>query len=710
MEIFKKVSIFIISVLLIIVEGIGVSAEQIRSSDSFTHQDIAGGSQITVAMPDVFTVKTVIDARTLGIGRSYGTIVDIHCDEMGNCYILSEEGEIIEFDNNFNFVKYHTAIDTDGESIEFAGAQGIFATGNEIYVADTLNGRVICFEKDSNKLIKEIVVPDSALIPSGFVFSPTKLEKSSKGYIYVISEGSYYGALLYSPEGEFLGFYGANTVNGGVLSTLQYVWDSITSNDTKRAKKVKKLPYQFVDIFIDQDDFVYTCTGLTSSSNATGQLRMLSPGGTNILYKRQYNGGVSDSSSFSFGEKGNEKRNNKQIKQNFASIQVDENGFIYALDRTYGLIYVYDTDCNLITAFGGGRTTATQKGLFTSAKSLALNNGNVYVADSLNNNVTVFSLTDFGKVLLPAQKKMLDAKYTECEHLWKQVLENDANNRLALKAMAKIHYLNGDYDSARSYAKASMDYAIYAQSLKQVQTEFIKSNFTWIFFAGILFVAVLIAAIVYIKKKKIKFLKTKKFKTFLNGFIHPFDAYNSIRYEDMGSLKIAITLTFLFLVSSLMSVLFSDFRFTSFNSLTFNALFVVVRTVGLILLWSVANWGVSVLLQGIGKLKHVFITTAYSTLPIIVCNFITIPLSYLITSPSSTIISGLNLIAMIWTGVVLTIGLMVVHNFMFPRFVVSVVAGLFFMFLIVFVLFIFGILITQFGSFAFTIFMEFIYR
>ena len=106
-----------------------------------------------------------------------------------------------------------------------------------------MNSRVVCFK--DNKALKEIVMPESALIPSDFVFSPTKVEKDSKGYLYVISEGSYYGAVMYDPDGEFAGFYGANTVSAGVLSTLGYIWDTLTSNDTKRAKKVKTLPFQF---------------------------------------------------------------------------------------------------------------------------------------------------------------------------------------------------------------------------------------------------------------------------------------------------------------------------------------------------------------------------------------------------------------------------------------------------------------------------------
>ena len=116
------------------------------------------------------------------------------------------------------------------------------------------------------------------------------------------------------------------------------------------------------------------------------------------------------------------------------------------------------------------------------------------------------------------------------------------------------------------------------------------------------------------------------------------------------------------------------------------------------------------MLHGIGKFKHVFIVTAYSTLPLIVYNILSIPLSHLLTTPTSVLLNGMEIVAMIWTGIVICVGLMVVHDFNFPRFAATVLIGLSFMFLIVFLIFVFGILITQLWSFIVTIFMEVVYR
>ena len=704
----KRIFALMICLILIFSLGFSVSARQVRSVDSFTHNDTGSGNQVTVAMPDVFEVETVVDARSLGIKSSLGSIIDIDINETGDCFVLNEDGEIFEFDKNNKFVSNHIILDKSGKPVDFAGARGITAKKNELFIADTLNGRVLLSKND--KVAKEIKLPSSELIPSDFVFSPSKVERDSKNYLYVISEGSYYGAVMYDPEYNFVGFYGANSVKASVSTTLAYIWDTLTSNDVKRAKKIKNLPFQFVDFCIDKNDFLYTCTGLTAKGSSGGQIRMLSPGGTNILYRRAYNGVRSSSSSFGFGETEYAKRLNQKISQDFESIQVDDYGFIYALDVKYGLIYVYDTDCNLLTAFGGGRANATQNGLFNVATSLAVYDEKVYVSDSQNCSVTVFKLTKFGKTLLQAQNKTLKSKYKESEKLWQSVLETDADNQLAYRGMAKVAYKNGDYKATLKYAKKGLDYSVYGQALKMVTAEYFNNNFTWLFIVSIALIALIVFAVIYLKKKKISLVKRNEMKTMLSCYFHPFDAFNKVRYENQGSVRIAVVLTVLFFVTGVINTIHCNFRYTNFDNSTYSSLFQLVKSIGLVLTWSLANWGISVLLQGIGKFKHVFIVTAYATLPIIIYNIVSIPISYLITSPASALISGLNLVATVWAGIVICVGCMVVHGFSFPRFLVSVAVGLFFMFLILFVIFVFGILITQLWSFLVTFFMEIIYR
>lgn len=693
---------------LLLAAVILLSATTPVAAKSFTHQDTVDGQKLVLSMPDVFLPQQVVDARSLELDEGYGTIGDITCDEEGSLYILSDEGVILRCSSDLTSAERYIIRDENGAEISLSKAKGIYASKNEVIVADTGNNRLLC-SKDG-VLTQIITAPEAGVVPSDFVFLPTRVERDGKGYLYVISTGSYYGAVMYDPSGEFLGFYGANTVKASALSTLAYFWDTLTQNDVKRAKTVKTLPFQFVDICVDENDFVYTCTGKTSDSNESGQLRMLSPGGTNILNKKQYNGVLTGASAFVFGELDVATRLGKSIRQDFSNVAVDSRGFIYALDITYGLIYVYDRECNLLTAFGGGRGFGSQTGTFNSAISLEVTGDRVMVANAEDGSVTVFNLTDFGQQLFAAQKSTLDANYSASLPMWKDILKQDTHNQLALRGLAKAYYASGNYVQAKSYARLGGEYAIYGQTVGKLQKQFITNNFTWLFLCGILLIAGAVFCIAYIKKRQIVLVKNQQVRLLFSGCFHPFDTFSKIRYKNEGSTLIAIIMTVAFYLSGLVFSLCCDFRFSDMQSGSFNSIFQLLRTSGLILLFSVANWAISVLMHGIGKFKHVFIVTAYSTLPMIIYNIVAIPVSYLITAADSSLLGGLKIVALAITFITLCVGLMMVHDFSFPRVLGSGIVACLLMFLIIFVLFVFGILVSQLVEFVITLLVEGIYR
>ena len=690
----KRLVSALVSLCLIFCFCINVAAVDSAPTDSFTHVVLSNGQIKSVPMRPVYNATQTVGMRSLGITDDIGVICDIKTDESGNTYILTDSGLIISFDDDFKLKKIHTILDKDGSECELSGAQGIFVCGSELYIADTKNGRVLRCVEDI--VLEEILLPESSLIPKDFEFKPIAIVKDSKDYLYVLSEGSYYGALLYEPNGTFAGFFGANTVKATVLTTISAIWDRLTQNDIKRAKVAKKLPYQFSDIYIDKNNFVYTTTGM-NAEGSTGQIKMLSPGGSNIL---------SGADSFNFGENDLVKRLKNTVTQNFIAVTSDQLGFIYALDATYGLIYIYDTESNLLCAFGGGRGQGRQKGVFADACGIAISGNRLMVADSLKNNITVFEQTDFGELLLSAQAKTLDAEYVEADPLWEQVLKKDCFNSLALTGLAKSSYMKKDYSAAAKYAKAANDAVTYSQAYKEIQNKFISNNFVWLFPLAIILLGGAVTLLIYSRKREMVIIKNKKLRLAFSSMVHPFASFGEIKHKKLGSVYIALAFTVLFFLSSAANVIWSDFRYTTFDPATYSSVYQFIGTVGLVVLWSVANWGISTLQQGNGKLKEVFTVTAYSVIPIIIYNIVSTPLTHIISSADSSLISGLKLIAYIFTGIMLCVGLMVIHDFSFPRFVFTAVVTVLFMILIVFIIFLGGILITQLMGFVRSIVLE----
>lgn len=705
----KRIIATIFALVLLFGCSLPVAANNLPNT-SFTHHDNSDGSKTVVAIPDIYEAVDAISARSLGLEEGFEKIADLAGDQSGNLYLLTSDSRVLKIDADGQLICEISVSDSDGEQVDYSEAGGFYvANDGTIYIADTVNARVLAVAQDG-KLIRTIEKPDSAILPENFDFAPFAVEMDSKGVLYVLSDGAYYGALLFNPQDEFIGFYGANTVNASPLTALKGMWDRLTKNDTKRKYSVKKLPYQFLDLYIDDTDFVYTCTGRTTSGTSAGQLRKLSPSGTNILYKTQWDGTKIDASAFNFGEIAVGIRNNKNIAQNFVSVQVDENGFIYGLDSTYGIIYVYDTDCTLLAAFGGGRGNGDILGTFSEAVDLCYMNQTLYVADASTCMVTVFEPTEFGKSLLSARAKTLSSHYIDAEPEWQQVLNRDAGNRMAYCGLAKAAFWKENYRDSMDYAEKGFDFVTYGQAKEKIGSEFIRKNFFWLFLGVILVLAVLAFGISYTVKHQIKLVKNEEIRLLFGEFAHPFNTFRTIKEKKKGSVVIASILLFLLLISAVVSENYSNFRYTTFNAATSNSLFQLLRTVGFAALAIVANWGVCVLLEGKGKLKEIFLAVSYALLPLIISNFVCTVASYLITSPESTLINAIHLIAWIVAGIIATIGLMIMHEYSLSKFLAAVLLTVFGIILVVFIIFMLGMLVNQLWTFISTLFMEAVYR
>lgn len=691
----KKWIVCVMTVFTALAMSLTAVAQDSPPTDTFTHWTLSNGTKYPVETKPLYETTEVVTARSLGFDEAIGTIQFIDCDDAGNTYVLTDAGRIICFDSNYKLKRDYKIIGSDGAEVDFTGAKGIYVhSENEIYIADTENGRVLyCVD---GVVKKEILLPESDLIPEDFIYKPIRIARDPDDFLYVLSDGSYYGAILYTPEGEFSGFYGANTVKGNILSSLGYLWDRLTMNDIKRAQVSKTLPFQFSDICIDKNGFVYTSTGL-NAGGPMAQIRVLSPGGDNILV---------NADGTNFGESDKVVRLGRNVEQNFIGIQSNGDGLIYALDNAFGLIYIYDTEGRMIAAFGGGVGQGRQTGTFASACSMALSGSRLLVADSIKGTITVFETTEFGEAVCTAQKLTLKSNFSEAKELWQEVLKQDPVNHLALYGLAKAAYQEENYEEAMKYAKECGDSSIYSQARTKIQNEFISNNFIWLFFLAVTVVGALVALIIISVKKQVVFIKNDKIRTLTSAMIHPFRSFGDIKYKQMGSLKIAVALTALLYFTGAAAVIWSDFRYSSYDSGTYNTLFQLIQTAGLVLVWSVANWGISTLQEGKGRLKEVFIVTAYSVFPIILYNIISIPLTHMVAASGSTLISGLQSLAYIFCGIMLTVGLMTIHDFSFPRFILTSIITLLLIILIVFVVFMIGVLLTQFASFFAEVILE----
>ncbi|MBQ7038422.1 MAG: YIP1 family protein [Clostridia bacterium] len=702
----KIISALCVAILLFASSGIAASA------DSFTHKDEPNSSTTQALSRELYEATRTISAVELGLEDSLEEVSDLHCAANGDVYILlGNSSKVVVLNPDYTLKEILAVHDADDMEIDFSGAQGVYVdTNGDVYISDTGNSRILV--TDSTGLFKESwELPDSPLIPDGFQYQPVKFLKDKDGYAYIISLGCYYGALAYSPEGEFMGFFGANRVTATALNTLSYLFDMITSNDTKKEASAKVLPYSFIDMALDADGYLTVCSGKTEMwSNGKGQIRKISSGGSNILLKRQSDGSTAAADSLNFLEFSVPNKAGKNRVQDLIAIDVSADDYIFALDRVYGLVYVYDNTCNRLGTFGGGIGAGTEIGEFVAPSAMALHGTSVLVADAKAEQITVFEQTEFGALYFQAQSLTLRGDYVESQPLWEQVVEQDASCQLAYRGLANAAYSNKDYEAALAYAKKGLDYPTYDLAWQVLIKEFIARYFIWFFAGAVLLIVGIAVLLVRLSKRKEPLIQNEKVKALLGVPAHPFRAFEDIKYKKRGSLLIALIIVLLFFFSKALEATSTGFLFCQNSAQTYNILFTMAQTIGLVLLWSIVNWLMCSLFSGKGTLKEIIIVTAYSLLPLVIYTFVYVGLSHILPLSGGALMGGIQTVLLIYTFYLLAVGMMTVHEYTFPKFLTTGVVTLICMILAICIGFIVVILLQQFWNFLYSIFMEIVFR
>ena len=626
--------------------------------DAYTYwYNYNGKSKKAVLSRPLYNVADVITSADLGLKNEFSALTDSAC--FGNViYLLDNQTpQIVMLNSDYTIkgiIPFVTRSDTN-QTYDFKNASGIFVNADGIYIADTENKRVLVCTHDG-KYKEEIFLPESDLLPDNFNYMPVKLSVDGRGYLYVLSDGCYEGAILYSPGREFLGFYGSNKVGGSLTTALKNIYNKLFVTDAKKGAMKRSLPYQFNDLFIDGENFVYTSTGNIAKDNTEteqiGQIKRMSPGGKNIL----------GSDSIDFTDSGINATN-----QNIVGLEVDSDGYIYALDAVYGHIFVYDSECTMMTCVGNGNGGGMRDGSFKLPTSLCINGNDIVVTDSLNKSVTVFAVSDYGILVKNAQRLTVKGNYNEAFDVWKQVQRLDSNSQLAYIGMGKGYYDSGDYGNALKYSKLGCDRETYSLAFELARNKFLKNYFA-------LFVLVLIVVIVAAKllRKKLEFTShlsnNLSLKTFSQVAFHPAESFTAIKEKKCGSIIIGAVITVMYYVTAVLGDTCGGFAFTYFDASSYNSWFVALRTSGLILLFTLSFWCVSTLFGGLGKLKDIFVVTSYSCIPIVLGNIISLVLTNLLVPNELSFLNVFITVMALYTAVLLVFGLMIINDFEFGKF------------------------------------------
>ncbi len=701
----KRIFALLLCLICFLMVSFPVSAQTIEEDAYVSYSFWDGYSKKKpIADKAIYEALFIIDGKTLGIDK-ISDIQDIYVGKDGLIYALdSTNGRIIILNEDYTLNRIIDKFSLKGELTQLNLPQGIFVEKNgNIYIADTENSRLLYCDKNGD-VLAEINCPEADIIPSDLDFYPIKVMQDEKGFTYLINRGSYYGAMVFDTDRNFVGFYGSNLVKTSLVTALAHAGKRIFTSNAKMQNSIQKLPYQFADLCVDDFDFIYTVSPNTDSQ--TGQIRKLSPGGSNIL-RRNWNFVSQNTDEYNFGEPDPYRMmSNKELAQNFISIDVDEKNNVYALDASYGKIYVYDSTGKSVTVFGGGIGKGEQKGVFKKPVSIAVLNNDVLVSDANKNSITVFRQTDYGKLIISANELTINGNYAESEKLWQEVYSMSKNSQLVYRGLTKANMAKGDYDAALEFARIGLDQENYSIVFEQKMNQAIEKNLWWIFIVAAVVIGAIVFWGVFSRKRGIVLVKNKEVRLAASVLFHPMNSFYQIKYNKRGSVVISFIIIAVLFVLNVSGNIWGGFMYVISDADSTNSIFILITTLGLPILWVFTNWLISSLTQGKGTFKEIFIMTSYCLIPLVIYNAVFFVASHFLIPGNISYLDIFEVICWIATILLMICGMIQIHEYELKQVIKTSIITLFGVAFVIFIIFIIYTLLQNFVGFIVNIYSE----
>ncbi|MBQ4101372.1 MAG: YIP1 family protein [Oscillospiraceae bacterium] len=590
-----------------------------------------------------YRVEQIISGRSLGLDDFYNPS-DLCVDQTDCVYILDGYyNRIVVLNPDLTLKEVINPTNEAGEGIEFRDATGIYvAKDGRIMVADK-QGETVYILDASGKQIGSLVKPESALLSETFIFAPIRVLEDSGGVIYVISAGSYQGALQYDADGSFLGFFGSEKVVVTPKVLLNYVWKKILS-DEQASGIENALPIEFVSFDMDANDFIYT---VRQGNDVTiDQVRRLNAKGGNILMSGVY------------GDYGRTAM--------LTDICVDDRGFFTILDSGTGKMFQYSEKGALLYIFGGIGDT---DGCFWNPIALVSHKDKLLVLDQSKNTVTVFSSTEFGANIRSALELEKTGDYLAAEPYWKEVLKTDFRYESAGVGLGKAAERREEFEAAMDYYRLGNDRSLYSSAFGKVRDALIRE---W--FVPGLIVLILLVIVYYVfkhfrkkRKKEIYGGGRKKSAYPLYCVAHPLAGFEDMKNEKSGDIRWAMGILAAFFAVVVLATQSTGFIFNPNKPEDFNLLVTALSSLGLVFIFVICNWAITTVMDGKGNLKEILIFTSYALVPYIFGTLFMVLCSLFLTEDEFAFYEIFQTIVWCWTGLQLFIALKAVHMYDMKR-------------------------------------------
>ena len=439
--------------------------------------------------PAPFVLSQVIDSTTVTkTGRTIETVTDVCTSEDGRIfivdkttsiiYVLDAQGQYLSFIKNVKDENKKNA-QINGQNVSLTSPEGVFyhEKADELYICDTGAQRILVLDGQTYAFKRAILRPDN--MTGETEFKPAKVAVDNADRIYAVVPSSYEGIIELNEDGSFSRYFG---VNEPQINMIDFLWKSIAS-DKQKEKMGKTYAPAFNNVTLDGEGFVMAVTSDTSSADMVFRLNYA---GANVLREMGNTPVIGDL-----------KTDNPSA---FADIAVKPYGTYALLDKTYGHVFLYNFDGELLCVFG---SKGSAVGQFKTPSTIAWLGDKLIIGDADLKAAYVYEPTEFGTALLKAGEAYYNGEWDAATTYYQEVLRLCANLETAYVGIGKNLLMKEDYEGAMYNFKLGNNREFYSKAYKGHRTNVMKDNFWVIAVVAVVFIgAVLGSEVSYHRKQK----------------------------------------------------------------------------------------------------------------------------------------------------------------------------------------------------------------
>ena len=702
---YGRLAVLCTALILILCPAVDAVPEQTGAYETYTYSHEDGRELLSAA---AYVPVQVITGAGIGVGGFSG-LSDIFVDESREEIYLVDAGNnrVIRTRLDWSEPRVFTGATAGAEEEMFSSPQGIFVDdAGCLYIADTGNKRVVKLDREGN-LLASYGKPDSPQFQQWVEYKPLKVAVDGQGILNIVCEGVYEGLVTLDQQGEFQGYSGMNLVKPTLWDLF---WRLISTRQQLQSMQAF-IPITYNNVDLDEQDFLYAVSQ-TEGNGSASAVQRLNPGGNDVLDNR--------SGQPLVGDRGNMTAGRAAGASQFTDICYMGGGLFACADSRRSKIFVYSDDGELLFAFGN---PGSQTGQITVPSAIDSWGYTLYAADSSAGQVTVYRTTAYGKCLLDGLASYKMGDYEASCASFTEAFRYNTSSEVVYLGIGKAQLRQGDYQDAMASFRRASSRLYYSKAFKAYRQELLDANFPLIFGAAALLILFLVFRLplrrLLSRRRKIPVAGEKKGRAdswlrsvdfSLYCAVHPFKGFYELKHEKRGSLGGAFTILAVFITVTMFSASMKGFLFGGVSAANVRPLQEAAKVFLPLLLFVVANWCVTTLMNGEGRMRDILIAACYALMPLLLGQVLLTAASNVLTSEEAALYYAVSGFLYLWTGFLLLAGNMSAHGFTMGRTVLTALVTLVAMAVIVFLLFLFFNLAFEVAGYIEEIYRELAFR